>query len=535
MHHMKHLCSLVLAAGLAMTTSLTPAAPPESSISYQGLLAENDTPVTGMRDFRFRLYDAAVGGNVVGEVELMSVDVAEGLFSVELNFGVAPWAPNEQRWVEIESGPADGMQTYEIIGRQKLTAVPYALNMRGINVSASGDIGIGTPSPENPLHIKEGDSGQVPNPNADLVIESNSEASINLIAGSSDESSIFFGNPNVGATGAAIIFNPFGGANPDGLNFRVGQFPNEITAMAIAANGGVGLGVLSPQTTFETGGQMRVQAGGPNPVSGSGLEISFNPTTGSQLSTFDRSAGQPRNMRLNPFGGNVGIGTVAPETRLDVRYSDGNGLRVVDNNGSSSAIGIESTVGAGTGIRGVSTATSGSTFGVYGQVSSTAGWGVYSNGRLGASGTKSFMIDHPLDPFNAYLLHYSSESPIPQNRYNGNVYLDAAGRGVITLPDYFEAINTDHRYVLTPIGAPAPNLFVESEIRGNTFVIAGGVPGQKVSWEIISQRSDAFVQQRGAPVELLKQGAERGKLLMPSLYGQPESAGIHFQPATREN
>lgn len=619
MQRMNRICSLVVAAGLALTTAFSVAAPPEPAISYQGLLAENNTPVTGMRDFRFRLYDAAVGGSMVGEVELFSVEVADGLFSVELDFGVAPWEANEQRWVEIESGPADGTQTYEVIGRQKLSAVPYALNTRGISVSTAGNvgigtnagsrpltvrgesswmlglegpfnpglriasdssaslgaswaiyqdsgsgdllfrdtfdgtnrlaidgvtghIGIGTPVPARLLHLNDGltvDSGNI-QPSTDLLISSQ-DAGMSLVSDQSGSVGSFIDLMEQNGTGtlidnwSMIRRTPAGGS---GFEFRYGPNPGASTnslVMSMLPNGHVGIGNITPQTTFETGGQIRVQSGGPNPKVGAGLEISFNPTAGAQLSSYNRGAGEPRNLRLNPFGGNVGVGTVSPETRLDVRYSEGNGLRVTDNNGTSSAIGVESVVGAGTGVRGQSTATSGSTFGVYGQVASAAGWGVYSNGRLGASGTKSFMIDHPLDPFNAYLLHYSSESPIPQNRYNGNVYLDGAGRGVVVLPDYFEAINTDHRYVLTPIGAPAPNLFVESEIRGNVFVIAGGVPGQKVSWEVISQRFDAFVQQRGAPVEVLKQGAERGKLLMPDLYGQPESMGIHFQPAPREN
>jgi hypothetical protein len=46
--------------------------------------------------------------------------------------------------------------------------------------------------------------------------------------------------------------------------------------------------------------------------------------------------------------------------------------------------------------------------GVEGQTFSlTNGYGVYSLGRLGASGPKSFRIDHPDDPESRYLLHYS--------------------------------------------------------------------------------------------------------------------------------
>lgn len=52
--------------------------------------------------------------------------------------------------------------------------------------------------------------------------------------------------------------------------------------------------------------------------------------------------------------------------------------------------------------------------GVYGISTSSGGYGLYAVGNTGASGTK-FRIDHPADPENKYLLHYSTESPQPQN------------------------------------------------------------------------------------------------------------------------
>ena len=205
--------------------------------------------------------------------------------------------------------------------------------------------------------------------------------------------------------------------------------------------------------------------------------------------------------------GNVGIGTTTPSAAL------------------------EAIVDTGTAIRGEATASSGSAFGVYGQadVANTSAWGVFSNGRLGASGTKSFCIDHPLDPANAYLMHYSSEAPEPQNRYNGNVILDEDGTAVVQLPDYFDSINANYRYNLTAIGAAAPNLHIAEEVSGNQFRIAGGVPGQKISWEVTARRSDAFVNVRGAPVELQKVGADRGHYLTPELYGMPRELGINFR------
>lgn len=174
----------------------------------------------------------------------------------------------------------------------------------------------------------------------------------------------------------------------------------------------------------------------------------------------------------------------------------------------------------------------GANFGVYGSALGASGWGVFANGRLGSSGTKSFMIDHPLDPENKYLIHYSAESPDVLNIYTGVADLDGNGEVWITLPDYFAAINIEPRYMLTSVGAPAPMLHIAEEIVGNRFRIAGGAPNAKVSWEVKAKRNDPYVQQFGAPVVREKGEGERGTYLMPRLYGKPAEKG-QFHVAAR--
>lgn len=182
----------------------------------------------------------------------------------------------------------------------------------------------------------------------------------------------------------------------------------------------------------------------------------------------------------------------------------------------------------GNGVYGFAQANSGVNYGVAGATNSAAnGFGVFAFGRSGASGTKSFRIDHPLDPANKYLLHYSSESPEVTNFYSGTVTLDASGGATVTLPEYFGLINKDPRYSLTAIGSPMPMLHVAEEIGtsegegaiGRTFVVAGGTPGGKVSWRVEAVRSDAWVRAYGAPVEVEKTGADRGAYQNPELIG----------------
>jgi len=185
-------------------------------------------------------------------------------------------------------------------------------------------------------------------------------------------------------------------------------------------------------------------------------------------------------------------------------------------------------VNFGTGVFGYATAPTGVTYGVYGSTISSDpnAYGVFASGRLGASGTKSFRIDHPLDPDNKYLLHYSIESPEVLNAYSGKVTLDGAGNATVDLPDYFAAVNKDPRYTLTPLGAPMPLLHIAQEIDESaltagaaaaqgqpvpacSFRIGGGAPGAKVSWRIEAIRNDRWVRDHGAPVELNKQPGEK--------------------------
>lgn len=172
--------------------------------------------------------------------------------------------------------------------------------------------------------------------------------------------------------------------------------------------------------------------------------------------------------------------------------------------------------------------TTGIVYGVVGVTSTVGGFGVFSNGATGASGSKSFMIDHPADPANKFLVHYSVESPEPYLVYRGTALLDGSGSAVVELPEYFGQINKDPQYQLTAVGAPAPMLHIASEIANNEFVIAGGMPGMKVSWTVTATRNDAWVQANPPADVRVKPVAAQGKYLHPELYGQPAEKGIFY-------
>lgn len=141
------------------------------------------------------------------------------------------------------------------------------------------------------------------------------------------------------------------------------------------------------------------------------------------------------------------------------------------------------------------------------------------NGNLNVVGnlTKgggNFKIDHPLDPYNKYLIHSFVESPERSNIYSGNVLTNAEGIGMVTLPPYFEAANTDFRYQLTVVGTDA-RAYVAEEISNNVFAVKTDKPNVKVSWQITSTRTDSFARRNGYNPEQEKEPEMKGRLLYP--------------------
>jgi hypothetical protein len=198
----------------------------------------------------------------------------------------------------------------------------------------------------------------------------------------------------------------------------------------------------------------------------------------------------------------------------------GNGVK----GGASAGYGIYGQASTGYAVYGRATSN-----GYGGYFTSTSGWAGYFSGNVYVSGTLSkaagaFRIDHQLDPEQKILSHSFVESPDMKNIYDGVVALDGTGEAWVTLPDYFEALNKDFRYQLTPIGAQFVP-YVAEEIEGNRFKIAGGTAGKKVSWQVTGTRRDAYARAHPIVVEEAKPASEQGTYLNPDAFGQPTGKG----------
>lgn len=168
--------------------------------------------------------------------------------------------------------------------------------------------------------------------------------------------------------------------------------------------------------------------------------------------------------------------------------------------------------------------------GVYGEVVTGVGLGGttnyagFFNGNVQVLGSiaksaGTFKIDHPLDPENKYLYHSFVESPDMMNIYNGNAVTDANGEVVVTMPDYFEALNRDFRYQLTVIGTFAQAI-VGEKMQGNHFKIKTNQPNVEVSWQVTGVRHDKYADAHRVVPVVEKEKENRGKYLNPVEFGK---------------
>ncbi len=256
---------------------------------------------------------------------------------------------------------------------------------------------------------------------------------------------------------------------------------------------------------------------------------------------FELGGGGSR-MVIQDATGNVGIGaTVAPAYKLDVEHGGSTGIRSKSTS-SFSVVDIDGQTGDAAlrfqkaGVNQWNTRNNPATddyqiFELGGggermRIDNTTGK-VWVNGDFTAVGVKAFTMDHPLDPTNKTLMHAAIESNEVLNSYSGTVTTDASGKVMVSLPDYFEAINKDFRYQLTVMGTFAQAI-VSKEVSNNKFEIATNQPNVKVSWEVKGVRNDAHMRKFPFVAVEEKSAAQKGQYIDPAAYGQIESKRVSY-------
>ena len=385
-------------------------------------------------------------------------------------------------------------------------------NVEGMRLSTSGLVGIGTSSPSRKLHLSDA-GGNV------LRLERTTATARQWDFHIIPSGSLLFGDNTAGQD-----------------------------RFSIDTSGNIGIGTNTPGSLLDVAGAFTLSNTNPETVYHSGLQrpnatdhtiFWYGGGIGDLLFKSGALGGAGDRMVLTQAG-RVGIGTTIPGKGLHVVEASGNVLRLErttatarqwdinimpngtldfgDNTASQDRFVIDKD-----GNVGVGTVTPGKLLEVAGDA--------LISGNLTVTGTVSkgagtFKIDHPLDPENKFLSHSFVESPDMKNMYDGMVVLDDQGEAWVSLPSYFQALNQSFCYQLTPIGGPAPGLFVAQEIEQNRFKISGGVTGRKVSWMVTGIRHDAYATAHPTPVEQDKSESEKGLYLHPDAFGKPKSQGL---------
>jgi hypothetical protein len=317
------------------------AAPVSTAFTYQGQLKQDGLPTTDVCDFQFTLWNAVSAGTPIGSpYPLDDVHVANGLFAVELDFGADAFGSN-QPWLEVGVRCPAGAGSFTTLNpRQPITAVPYAIQTRGITVADNGNVGIGTTTPGQKLHVAGEGNTRIRVESSDVA---NQAAVLELFGSGTDLAYLYYGL--TAARGRWLHMEVPSGKGGISLDTN-GSNPR----LAITQDGNVGIGTTTPWTKVNVYGDaspnqvyredpvlLLTKASGTR-VNGEGPSLGFNSggeflygaikgaATNSQSGQFGgylsfyttaASSFHAERIRIDESG-NVGIGTTTPPQQLSL-------------------------------------------------------------------------------------------------------------------------------------------------------------------------------------------------------------------------
>jgi len=163
-----------------------------TGINYQGRYEEAGTPVTGTRTFRFKIYDAQTGGNLLWDSGDVNLSVVNGLFNYVLECSAIDWR-NVTPYLEVSVGGT------VLTPREKIQATPYAF------YSSSAAYAYNSSTAENANQL----AGQPPSYYLDTSATAQTKAG-NLTVGNLTANKLTLNSSTVTVNGVEMFFVPRG-------------------------------------------------------------------------------------------------------------------------------------------------------------------------------------------------------------------------------------------------------------------------------------------------------------------------------------
>ena len=349
---MKTKLGLLLALAVLLNLNLQPSTifAQGTAFSYQGQLQNNGSPVNGLYDVRFTVWDAPTNGNLIaGPLTNSATCVSNGLFTTTMDFGQSVFT-GPGRWLELDVQTNGGSIFTTLLPFQPLLPMPYAImantasNLSGSLPAAqlSGTIS-NTSLPASPafsgtvtansfsgnaggltnLNASQLTSGTIPLAQLPAVVLTNNENKV-VIGGTNTVASLTvpptvpstaIGSVSTGNNGPAPYSVAVAGryayvVNEDANTFQIYDVSNPSSPTNIGTSGTQ----LDPQSVVVAGRYAYV---GNNSLSAKGLQI------------FDVS--NPANPTSVGSGGNGSISYIAVSGHyVYAVYAPGSGLQIFD-------------------------------------------------------------------------------------------------------------------------------------------------------------------------------------------------------------
>lgn len=335
----------------------------QTAFTYQGQLKEGGVPANGTYSLRFALHTAQSEGRKLGVVTKDDVVVANGSFTVQLDFGSDAFRSNES-WLEVGVRPANAANSAEpytaISPRQRLTPRIAADErmVKGINFTQDAV----DPAAGNNVTIQPSGSTLAPAPQeSDTWTKAGTTVRLST---STDNVGIGTTKPRakldvdgaIHASEAVSVGNSVGLLSSSSLNLIEVDDPHPLAigfsnpmsttpGLLLFPNIKVGIGTIGPTNTLDVNGQARIRVLPPNPpltnvvvADANGVLFSRPASTigggnswllaGNAL-TGNEVLGSTNNLPLRVItngtdqmriltNGNVGIGTTTPNEQLEI-------------------------------------------------------------------------------------------------------------------------------------------------------------------------------------------------------------------------